>query len=117
MAAATYPIQYDAFSTYVLALTLYTDYPPVTPKNLTGYTASFKVADENGNVLLTLTSSSGIALGGTAGTIVVTITPAATASLTAIPMFYNLIITSGAGVVTRELQDSFTLISGVSSTQ
>ena len=51
----------------------------VNPKDLTNYTAKMQFRDEEddtGAALLELTESSGLALGGAAGTIIITITKA-----------------------------------------
>lgn len=82
-----------------------------SPIDLTGYTASMMVrkAIADTTPLLTLSSGSGITLGATAGTIVVSITQAQVnalvASLTAagarLAAFYDLLLTSSGAVHTR----------------
>src|SRR3954468_14145242 len=52
------------------------------PKDLTGYTGSFIIRDTSGVTLLTLnTTNGGVVLGGSAGTIFITIDEAVTATL------------------------------------
>ena len=62
-------------------------------------------AVESTSPFLTLTTENGgIALGGSAGTITLTISAAATAALTAASGCYDLELVSGSGLVTRLLQ-------------
>jgi hypothetical protein len=82
-----------------------------TAQNFTGYTAAMQVRDSAGaaTALLNLTTSNGgITLGGTAGTILVTIAGSATSALTAGSYSYDLELYSGS-VTTRLLQGSFNL--------
>lgn len=70
--------------------------------DLTGYTAAMKIRARPGSpVLLSLTSSSGITLGGTAGTILVDITAAQTAALPAGLHVYDLTLTAGTGRIVK----------------
>lgn len=79
-----------------LSATVYTD--DTTLQNLTGYTASMRIMDkQNGTVIATLTHSSGITLGGAAGTIVVNQTPAQVQAWKLDRGAYDLTITSGSG--------------------
>jgi hypothetical protein len=77
--------------------------------NLTGYSAAMQVREayNSSTALVSLTSSSGITLGGSAGTILVTITAAATAAIKDGFYSYDLEITSGSGVKDRVLQGRF----------
>ena len=77
--------------------------------NLTGYTAAMQVREtyDASATLVSLTSSSGITLGGSAGTILVTISAAATAAIKDGFYSYDLEITSGAGVKDRVVQGKF----------
>lgn len=86
-----------------------------TPINLTGYTAAMQVRDaaDSATALISLTSSSGIVLGGSAGTIAVTISAEVTSAIVAGSYSYDLEITSGGGVVTRLLQGAFNVTAGV----
>jgi hypothetical protein len=87
---------------------------PAIPVNLTGYTAHLQVrpayaATAPGTVYLDLTSSSGITLGGSAGTIAVFIPASTTAALSFTNAAYDLKLTSVSGLVTRLLQGTVTL--------
>jgi len=78
-----------------------------TALNLTGYTAAMMVRDAvdgTATPLLSLTSGSGITLGGTAGTIAVAITNAQSAAIPAGSYAYDLEIISGSSAITRILQ-------------
>lgn len=79
------------------------------PLNLTGYTAALQVREtySAATAVVSLTSASGITLGGTAGTIDVTIAASTTAALTAQNYVYDLEITSGANVTDRLLMGKF----------
>jgi hypothetical protein len=80
--------------------------------NLTGYTARMQVrsAYDATSTILSLTSSSGITLGGVAGTIEITASATVTAVLTA-PWagVWDLELVSGGGVVTRLLEGAATV--------
>jgi hypothetical protein len=80
--------------------------------NLTGYTARMQVrsAYDATGTILSLTSSSGITLGGSAGTIAITASATVTAALTA-PWsgVWDLELVSGGGVVTRLLEGAATV--------
>jgi hypothetical protein len=86
-----------------------------TALNLSGYTSAMQVreAADSTAYLLSLTSSSGITLGGTAGTIAVAITSAQSSAISAGSYAYDLEITSGAGQVTRLLEGAFTVSGNV----
>jgi hypothetical protein len=78
-----------------------------TAINLTGYTARLSVRTHHSSAteLLSLTTASGIALGGAAGTITITATAAQTAALSApVVGVYDLELVSSGGVVTRLLE-------------
>ena len=76
-----------------------------TALNLTGYTASMQIreAADSTAYLLSLTSGSGITLGGTAGTVAVAITSAQSSAIAAGSYAYDLELLSGSQV-TRLLQ-------------
>ena len=78
-----------------------------TAVNLTGYTARMQVRStyDSSTTILSLTSSSGITLGGVAGTIAITASATVTAALTA-PWsgVWDLELVSGGGEVTRLLE-------------
>jgi len=89
--------------------------PSGNPINLTGYTALFAMAQGfNPAISLSLTSSSGITLGGTAGTISLH----ATYSQTSIPAgtyTAELVVTSGGGVETSLLKGQISVTAKVAS--
>jgi hypothetical protein len=75
--------------------------------NLTGYTARMQIRErvESSTALVSLTSSSGITLGGAAGTVVITITATQTDALPNMKKgVYDLELVSAGGIVTRLLQ-------------
>jgi hypothetical protein len=76
-----------------------------TALNLTGYTAAMQVreAADSTATLLSLTSGSGITLGGTAGSVAVVITSAQSSAMASGSYAYDLELISGAQV-TRLLQ-------------
>jgi hypothetical protein len=83
-----------------------------TVVNLTGYTARMQVRDsyDAGTAIVSLTSGTGITLGGTAGTIALVLSATATALLDGTPntqFVYDLELVSGAGYVTRLVEGRF----------
>ena len=81
------------------------------PVNLTGYTGRMQVRDgyDAGSAIVSLTSGTGITLGGTAGTILVELTATQTAEIDATPSgqyVYDLELVSGA-TVTRLVEGTF----------
>lgn len=84
--------------------------------SLSGYSARMKVrrTHSSSDVLVSLTSSSGLTLGGAAGTIAILISATATAALSPVRAVYDLEIESGAGVVTRILEGDFVITAEVS---
>jgi hypothetical protein len=84
---------------------------PAAPVNLTSFTARMQ-ARESANAdttVLSITSGSGIALGGTAGTITLTRSAAETAAIPAGAYRYDLEVESAAGVVTRLIEGVLTV--------
>lgn len=83
-----------------------------TAVNLTGYTARMQVRStyDATSTILSLTSGSGITLGGSAGTIAITASATTTAALTA-PWsgVWDLELVSGGGEVTRLLEGAATV--------
>lgn len=107
MAAGTYDITIEAGSTYTMVVTCYDS--SSTLINLTGYTARMQIRQTltSSTTLWSLTSGSGITLGGSAGTITITISASSTTSVigtTESTAVYDLEIESGGGIVTRILQ-------------
>jgi alanine dehydrogenase len=82
--------------------------------NLTGYTSAMQVrsAADATATYLSLTSGTGITLGGTAGTIVVAITATQSSAIPAGSYAYDLELTLG-GTVTRLLQGAFNVVGNV----
>lgn len=82
------------------------------PLNLTGYSATMQVREtiDSSSPAVSLTLGSGITLGGTAGTIQVTIASTATAALTHEQYVYDLELTLN-GVTDRYLMGTF-IVSG-----
>ena len=82
--------------------------------NLTGYTSAMQVreAADSTAYLLSLTSGSGITLGGTAGTIAVAITSAQSSALSAGSYAYDLELIAGSQI-TRLLQGSVNVVGNV----
>lgn len=78
--------------------------------NLTGYTARMQIRNRiGGDTIASLTTENGkISLGGSAGTITLTIAAADTAAITEGGV-YDLELVSGGGIVTRLLEGSVTL--------
>jgi hypothetical protein len=80
-----------------------------TPIDLTGYSARLQVRPRSGgNVLVSLTSGSGITLGTTNGTIDLTISAGATSLLPAGSYRYDLELVTGT-TVTRLIEGLFTV--------
>ena len=82
-----------------------------TAQNLTGYTAAMQVRESvaGSTALVNVTTENGgITLGGSAGTILVTITANTTKSITAGSYSYDLELYNGSNV-TRLLQGAFNL--------
>jgi len=109
MAATTYDILIEQGATYSQLITYKESGVAV---NLTGYTARMQVRStlESATTVVELTTAnSRIALGGTAGTITLTISATDTAALTAGRGVYDLELVSGSGIVTRLLQGVATI--------
>jgi hypothetical protein len=85
-----------------------------TAIDLTGYTAAMQVRDaaDSATALISLSSGSGIVLGGTAGTLQVTIASSVTAGVAAGSYSYDLELYSGSET-TRLLQGAFNVTAGV----
>jgi hypothetical protein len=90
-------------STFRLHLDLYTDLNKAVPRNLTGSTSLFTVVDSNNTNLITLTSGSGMTLGGAAGTIDLIISSTVTGAITWTQSKYQLSITGPSGGDTEVL--------------
>ena len=107
--AGQYHIITDQGATFTRQLTWKDDTGAAV--NLTGYTArmQLRTSVQNDSVVLELTDSNGrIALGGTAGTITLTVTAADMTTLPPLKYVYDLELVNGA-VVTRLVQGTFTV--------
>ena len=109
MAATTYDITIEQGATFSQLVTYKESGVAV---NLTGYTARMQVRStlESATTVVELTTAnSRITLGGSAGTITLTISATDTAALTAGRGVYDLELVSGSGIVTRLLQGVATI--------
>ena len=81
------------------------------PVNLTDYTARMQVRQRyvSTSTVLSLTSASGITLGGSSGTIVVTASATTMAGISSGEYVYDLEMVASNGVVTRLVQGTFTV--------
>jgi hypothetical protein len=81
-----------------------------TAVNLTGYTAAMQVRTNpsDASPVLSMTSGTGITLGGTAGTIAVNVSASTMGSATPGNYVYDLELNSG-GQVTRLIQGAFAI--------
>lgn len=110
--AHPYPIKIDQGGTWSLSLTYKINNYPV---NLTGFTASMMVRKNytDASPILTLTTENGgIALGGTAGTIILTASASATALMPAGTGVYDLELYTGSEV-RKLLRGDVTIIAEV----
>lgn len=83
-----------------------------SPVNLTSYTARMQARTSHisGTAVLTLTTENGkITLGGTAGTITLSLTAAETAAITQSSLAYDLELVSAGGEVTRLVEGQIVL--------
>jgi hypothetical protein len=109
MAATTYDLLIEQGATFGQVIT-YKDNGVAV--NLQGYTARMQVRStlEAATALIELTTANGrIALGGTAGTITLSISATDTEALTSGRGVYDLELVSGSGIVTRLLQGVATI--------
>lgn len=101
-----FDIELNAEATYVKQW-IWTDPSTTLPIDLTGYTAIMQIRWQYGDpaVQLSLTQVSGIILGGTAGTVTLTITPVQTKNLSTTLFLtrglYDLFLTDTSGLVTK----------------
>jgi hypothetical protein len=83
------------------------------PVDLTGYTAALQIRPFELSTTILFDASSDIILGGTAGTISLTISATDTATFTWWNGIYDLLMTDSSGVATRLLQGSVIVTPGV----
>lgn len=108
-----YSMEVDKGSVFRLIFTIKTN---ETPWNLTGYTAEMKIRKNSstGAVLKTLNTTNGkIALGGTAGTVTITMSSSETDVLPVGRHVYDLELVSGGGEVNRVLEGRLLVNRGV----
>lgn len=111
MDAERYDLRVYATESLNLGLTLYTDAAASTLWNLTGYTADFTVRTKPGATpVATLDTTTGITLGGTAGTITVTRKPDQHATWNLEQGHYTLRVISPSGDPTVILHGSLTFL-------
>lgn len=108
---ATYNITAYQGATYDLNLTYKVD---GTAVNLTGYTAAMQVREtpNASSTILSISSGSGITLGGTAGTISVLVSSETMGATSPGSYVYDLELDSGSQV-TRLLQGGFSIVAEV----
>lgn len=107
MLAGVYKIVCDQGATFERLLTI--EESSGDPMNLTGFTARMQVRPEieSTDVLVELTTANGrLVLGGAAGTIAMSLSPAITATIDR-DGFYDLEIISSGGAVHRVLRGRF----------
>lgn len=82
-----------------------------TAVNLTGYTARMQVRESYDSLtpVLSLTSGSGITLGGTSGSIILDAHATVTATIPSGQYVYDLELVTSGGYVTRLLEGNFTV--------
>ncbi len=82
-----------------------------TAVNLTGYSARMQVREsyDAGTAVVSITSGTGITLGGTAGSIILELTPTTTAGVPSGQYVYDLELQTSGGYVTRLLEGNFTV--------
>jgi hypothetical protein len=85
------------------------------PVDLTGYTATMQIRAAPQAATVLYDASGDIVLGGTTGTITLTIPASATTDFTWWNGVYDLLLTDGSGNATRLLQGSVTVSPGVST--
>ena len=114
------PTEYDLVitrgETYVRQF-LWQTGTPAAPIDLTSYTARMQVRPSwlvpgttPAAAIISLTETNGIALGGTYGTVTVTITDAVTSALAINDGVYDLELVSPAGKVTKLLRGTVTVL-------
>jgi len=109
MSNSTYDIVAQQGSDYSVTLT-YKDSNNVAV-NLTGYTARMHVRKVASSpyAYLRLTNSSGMTLGGAAGTVAINVPAAALASIPAGSYVYDVELVSGSGAVVKPIVGSFSV--------
>jgi hypothetical protein len=102
--AVSYNVTIDQGATWYLNVEY--DNPNGTPVNLTSYTAALQIRSlpESATAVLSLSTGSGITITGATGLVAITATATQTRAIDEGTYYYDLEITSPAGVVTRLVQ-------------
>ena len=102
--AVSYNVTIDQGATWYLNVEY--DNPNGTPVNLTGYTAALQLRSlpESATAVLSLSTGSGITITGATGLVAISATATQTRAIDEGTYYYDLEITSAAGVVTRLVQ-------------
>lgn len=123
MSAQVYHIELDGESDYTVTF-VYNDASTGLPVNLTGYKAEMQVrqnydgyGDPSTNLVYTTDTGGGIVLGGTAGTVTVTIPNSATAQYTWTEGVYDLFLISSGNIRTKLVGGFFTIIQNVTRSE
>lgn len=108
MAAGKYNIKVEQGATFILDFTIKTG---STPWNLTGYSARMQVRTSvnASTTLLSITNSNYITLGGSAGTVAISVPASMTDDLIAGRHVYDFELVSSGGQVWRVLEGKFTV--------
>lgn len=109
MATGKYNITANQGETFNFSFTISTD---SVPWDLTGYTARMQVrttVEATDKLLDLTTANSGITLGGSAGTVAVSVSATDMSALIAGRHVYDLEVVSGGGTVTRILEGKFSV--------
>lgn len=116
MTAANYNLTIEQGATWSLPIT-WTDQNN-NPINLTNYTASMQIRSAiGGTVFASLNTTNGyVSLGGTAGTITLTLPPSVTSNMPPTTGgVYDLFLSTSGGTVTRLLTGTVTVVAAVTS--
>ena len=113
MSAGVYNLTIEQAATFQLVAT-WKD-PSDNPINVTGYTAAMDVRAADGTLVVDVGASGTLALGGTAGTVTITIPATVTDDLPAGNHHYDLYLTSSGGVVTRLLTGRADVVERITS--
>lgn len=110
-AAQVYDYTVEQGTTFRRTITWYNDDAQTVLRDLTGYTARMQIRPTvaSTDVLLSLTNTAGITLGGTAGTIAIVMTDAQTAAFTFTTAVYDLEMITPSGDVIRLIKGTLTL--------
>ena len=102
--AVSYNVTIDQGADWYLDVTY--DNPNGTPVNLTSYTAALQLRSlpESATAVLSLSTGSGITITGATGLVAISATATQTRAIDEGTYYYDLEITSPAGVVTRLVQ-------------